>query len=183
MCVVLLFAALIERLICPFLKPLWFLRPPSLPLCVLAIVEGPFQGHPANTFAVLLATLVVDKQCLVARARRRGAERSKRIDGKGRGRDAHRNSARNKTRSATEKGTFRKREKRNKTDGRTDGTTTKLPKKRSTRIHALTRAISRSSPHSDHVDINHSSRRCHHCGHSRRATAVCTSCKQECWDV
>ena len=70
-CVVLLFAALIERLICPFLKPLWFLRPPSLPLCVLAIVEGPFQGHPANTFAVLLATLVVDKQCLVACAWRR----------------------------------------------------------------------------------------------------------------
>ena len=85
------------------------------------LLRDPFQGHPVNTFAVLLATLVVDKQCLVARARRRGAERSKRIDGKGRGRDAHRNSARNKTRSATEKGTFRKqREKRNETEGWTD---------------------------------------------------------------
>ena len=117
---VIVFAALFERLICSFPTPLRFLRPPSLPLCVLAIVEGPFQGHPANTFAVLLATLVVDKQCLVARARRRGAERSKRIDGRGRGRDAHRNGASNNTRGATQKGTFRKKEKCNATEGRTD---------------------------------------------------------------
>ena len=132
-CVVLLFAALFERLICPFLKPLRLLRPPSLPLCVLAIVEGPFQGHPANTFAVLLATLVVDKQCLVARARRRGAERSKRIDGRGRGRDAHRNGASNNTRGATQKGKFRKKREAQRnggTDGQTDGQTdSETPKK------------------------------------------------------
>ena len=120
LCVVIVFAALFERLICSFPTPLRFLRPSSLPLCVLAIVEGPFQGHPANTFAVLLATLVVDKQCLVAGARRRGAERSKRIVAdKRRGRDAHRNSASKNTRGAT-KGTFQKqREKRNETEGRT----------------------------------------------------------------
>ena len=121
LCLVLLFAVLFERPICPFPKPLRFLRLPSLPPCVLAIVEGPFSGTPCQHICSAVSHTGCGQAGLVAGARRRGAERSKRIDGKGRGRDAHRNSARNKTRSATEKGTFRKqREKRNETEGWTD---------------------------------------------------------------
>ena len=159
LCVVLLFAVLLERPTCPFLKPLRFLRLLlHFSFVFWRLLRDPFQGHPANTFAVLLATLVVDKQCLVACARRRGAERSKRIDGRGRGRDAHRNGASNNTRGATQKGTFRKKEKCNATEGRTggreDGRTDGQRNSQKTTInqnsHTNTRNITFFSPQRSH---------------------------------
>ena len=124
LCVVLLFAALFERLICSFPTPLRLLRPPPLPLCVLAIVEGPFQGHPANTFAVLLATLVVDKQCLVACAWRRrcGAVEVNRRQRKRQRRSSQQskqqNTQRNRKRYVPKK---REAQRNGGTHGQTDG--------------------------------------------------------------
>ena len=187
LCLVLLFAVLFERPICPFPKPLRFLRLPSLPPCVLAIVEGPFSGTPCQHICSAVShtccgQAVSGRLCMEEEVRSGRSESTAKEEAETliATEQATKHAAQqkkvrseNKERSATKR-----------RDGRTDETTTKLPKNGSTGIHALTHAISRSSPHSDHVDINHSSGRCHHCSnHPKGTTAVCTSCKQVCWDV
>ena len=95
------------------------------------LLRDPFQGHPVNTFAVLLATLVVDKQgwSLV----HGGEVRSGRSESTAKEEEETLIATEQATKHAAQQKKVRsEKEKRNEMEGRTEGgtegRTTKLPK-------------------------------------------------------